>query len=385
MGEDGMRILRIGYRLPPEPGGKERHIERLTQEQLLQGHRIVIAHRRGEVPDGAETLPLRPTRASRLVSGKSDVVAFAMECARALPRARRVDLVHVHGDHREAFALGPAARRIGVPLVVTVHGALTTRHRHVIPWALRHVAGFIALGAQPRDGLLAAGIPAWRIRTMSSGLDISRLERFRGRDPVEPGLIVSVGSLEKVKNHVLLIRAFQELRAVRPDARLVLAGDGTERARLEQLAGAGRGVEFTGRISSDLTYSLVSRAQAFVLASSRLPTIGEGIPTAALEALALGTPVIVSSDASLAPVITDSGAYRVFRTGSVPELVAHLRSVLDDEPSRRMAERGRRAVSGLDWPLVAARVGEWYETLMSAMPDTSKMFDSMPDPTRAAS
>lgn len=364
-----MRILRVGYRLPPEPGGKERHIERLTQEQLRQGHQVVVARRRGEVPDGAETLPLRPTRASRLVSGKSDVIAFAMECARALPGARRIDLVHVHGDHREALALGPAVRRFGVPLVVTVHGALTTRHRHVMPWALRHVDGFIALGAQPRDGLLAAGIPARRIRTMSSGLDISRLDGFRERGPAEPGLIVSVGSLEKVKNHVLLIRAFHELRAVRPGIRLVIAGDGSERARLEQLAGAGSGVEFTGRISSDLTYSLVSRAQAFVLASSRLPTVGEGIPTAALEALALGTPVIVSSDATLDPVVADGGAYRVFRTGAMPELVTHLRSVLDDGPSRRRtAERGRLAVSGLDWPLVAARVGEWYETLMSGMP-----------------
>ncbi|MEV0423522.1 glycosyltransferase family 4 protein [Streptosporangium canum] len=360
-----MRILRVGYRLPPEPGGKERHIERLTREQVRSGHQVVVAHRRGEMPPGAERLPLTPCLLGRLASGRSDMVAFAAECARALRRARPVDLVHLHGDHREALALGAAVRRLGIPFVVTVHGALTARHRRVMPWAFRHVDGFIALGARPRDDLLAAGIPARRIRTMSSGLDLSHLEGFRGRHPVEPGLVVSVGSLVKVKNHALLIEAFHALRAVLPDARLVIAGDGAEHVRLRWLAGTGSGVEFAGPLSADQTYSLVSRAQAFVLASHRLPTVGEGIPTAALEALALGTPVIVSSDASLGPVVADD-AYLTFPSGSAPELVTLLRSVLHDERLRfQMIERGRRAAAALDWPLVVARVEEWYGELMN--------------------
>ncbi|MEU0516477.1 glycosyltransferase family 4 protein [Streptosporangium sp. NPDC006007] len=360
-----MRILHIGYRLPPERGGKERYVERLTHEQLLRGHRVLISHRQGRIPDGAETLSLTPTRASQAISRKSDVTAFAMECARALTHAGRIDVINVHGDHREALALGPAARRLGIPVVVTVHGALTSRHRLIMPWAFRHVNGFIAIGTRPTDDLLRVGIPAQRIRTMSSGLDLTHLAGFRNQGSVEPGLIVSVGSLEKVKNHALTIRAFRELRIVRPDARLVIVGEGAERAHLQQLAGPGSGIQFTGQISSDHVYSLVSRAQIFVLASARFPTIGEGIPTAALEALALGTPVVVSSDASLDPIIEDRGACRVFRSGSSEELVAHLRSVLEDERSRlHMIERGQEAVSSLDWPLVAARIEEWYETFM---------------------
>jgi glycosyltransferase involved in cell wall biosynthesis len=360
-----MKILRVGYRLPPERGGKERHIERLTREQLISGHQVVVALRQGQTPQGAETLGLTPTFVSRLASTKSDVIAFAFECARALPRAQPIDLIHLHGDHYEALALGPAAKRLGIPLVVTVHGALAARHARIMSWAFRHVDGFIALGSRPRDDLLSAGIPAERILTMSSGLDVSQLARNRGRVPVESGLIVSVGSLEKVKNHALLIEAFRVLRVNHPDARLVIAGDGAERARLQQLAGTDLGIEFTGHISAAQIYALVSRAQAFVLASQRLPTIGEGIPTAALEALALGTPVIVSSDASLDPVIRDKGAYLTFTSGSSVELVTRLRSVLQDERLRlQMSERGRRAAEELDWPHVRARVDEWYERLM---------------------
>jgi glycosyltransferase involved in cell wall biosynthesis len=360
-----MRILHIGYRLPPERGGKERYIERLTHEQLLRGHQVLIAHRRGEMPDGAKRLSLTPTRASHAISRKSDVTAFAVECAHALARAGRIDVINVHGDHREALALGPVARRLGTPLIVTVHGALTSRHRLIMPWAFRHVDGFIAIGTRPTDDLLRVGIPAQRIRTMSSGLDLTHLAGFRNRSSVEPGLIVSVGSLEKVKNHTLTIGAFRKLRAVHPDARLVIVGDGAERAHLEQFAGPDSRIQFAGQISSDRVYSLVSRAQVFVLASRRFPTIGEGIPTAALEALALGTPVIVSSDASLDPIIEDHSAYRIFRSGSTGELVAHLRWVLGDEMSRlRMIERGLEAVSSLDWPLMAARIEDWYKTFI---------------------
>lgn len=366
-----MRILHIGYRLPPEPGGLERHIQRLTHEQLLRGHRVVVAHRRGAAPDGAETLPLVQNRLSRAVSRRSDVVAFGMECARALSHAGDLDVVHLHGDHREALALGSAARRLRVPLMLTVHGALTTRHRPIMPFAFRHVDEFVAIGARPAEDLVRAGIPAHKIYTMSSGLDLDRVTWFRGRKPAESGLIVSVGSLNKVKNHALTIEAFHELRAHRPDARLVIAGDGVERAELERLAGTGSGIRFAGHLSEDGVYSLVSRAQVFVLSSRRLPSIGEGIPTAALEALALGTPVIVSSDASLEPVI-EPRAYRTFRSGSVAALVAQLRAVLDDETSRaQLIERGRRAVSALDWSLVAGRVEERYMNLMPGRPRLS--------------
>ncbi len=364
-----MRILHIGYRLPPEPGGKERYIERLSHEQMLRGHEVVVAHRRGDIPYGAEALPLVRTGASRAVSRRSDVIAFAMECARALRGARRIDVVHAHGDHREALGLGSAARRAGIPLLVHVHGALTVRHRRIMPWAFRHTDGFIVAGERPREDLLAAGVPERRMRIIPGGLNLGHLAGFRERHPVEPGLIVSVGSLVEVKNHALTIQAFHRLRTDRPGARLVIAGDGPERARLERLAGTGPGIEFTGHIPADEVYSLVSRAQVVVHASQRLPTVGEGIPFALLEALALGTAVVVSSDASLGTAVADGSAYRVFRSGSVQDLVTHLLSVLDDEAlCLRMIERGVRAVSDLDWRTVGDRIGEWYETLIADRP-----------------
>lgn len=93
--------------------------------------------------------------------------------------------------------------------------------------------------------------------------------------------------------------------------------------------------------------------------------MGEGIPNAALEALALGAAVLVSSDASLDPAAPPD-AYQMFRSGSVDDLVTQLHTLLDDDEARqRMIERGVRAAEALDWPLVAARVERWYDAVIS--------------------
>lgn len=89
------------------------------------------------------------------------------------------------------------------------------------------------------------------------------------------------------------------------------------------------------------------------------------MPTAALEALALGTPVVVSSDAVLDPVISDRRAYKVFESNSVDSAVREITSVLEDTHVReRMSALGKQAVAELDWSVVTQRVMEWYYTVL---------------------
>jgi glycosyltransferase involved in cell wall biosynthesis len=370
-----MRIVRVSYSVPPEPGGKERHVECLTREQLKRGHEVTLAFRRGDVvPEGATVLPTRPTPLSVALGVRSDVLAFAAEVGRALRDAGPADLVHLHGDHVEAAVLGPVCRRRGVPLLLTVHGAMTRRHRPMARRALRTVDAFIALGTRPHGDLVELGVDPKRILAMSSGLDLEGVSGLR--DPVVrvPGLVVSVGSLDPVKNHELVIEAVNVLRRTRPGARLVIAGEGPERNRLRGLSGTGGAIELAGHLGRNEIYELVRRAQVFVLASRRLESKGEGVPTAALEALALGTPVVLSSEASLDPVVPDHGVYRTFRSGSLDDLVAVLGAVLDDEEGRsRMSEMGMRAVAALDWPVVAGRVEEWCRV---ALPTGSRNGDA---------
>ncbi|MEU7856535.1 glycosyltransferase family 4 protein [Nonomuraea sp. NPDC049141] len=369
----------MSYRVPPEPGGKERHTEFLTREQLKRGHEITLAFRRGHVvPDGATVLRTRPTLLSRALGAKSDVLAFAAEVGAALRRSERPDLVHLHGDHVEAAVLGPVCRRLGIPLVMTLHATLSERHRAFARMALRGVDACFALGTAAARDLVERGVDPRHIETASSGLDLDSINRTPHPAARQPGLVVSVGSLDPMKNHALLISAFHELRRTRPDIQLVIAGDGPERDALLRLAagagerakaGEGNGVVLAGRLAQDDIYRLVRRAEVFVLASRRLDGKGEGVPTAALEALALGTPVIVSSDAALIPVVRDPQAYRMFTSGSRDELVSVLDSVLGDEEARsRMSACGERAARELGWPAVADKVERMYSWALGAPP-----------------
>lgn len=366
-----MHIVRVSYRVPPMRGGMERHVECLTRHQLSAGNDVTISFRHGAtVPVGATRLPLQRTAPSRMLAPLSERLAFSAEAASAVRELagspwRAVDLVHLHGDHIEAAWLGPVCRRLGIPLFLTVHAALTDRH----PWLARHafraVDAFIALGSATAEDLVARGVDRRRILTLSSGLELSAMPSPVDARARERGLIVSVGALDPMKNHGLLIEAFHELASTRPGMRLVIAGDGPERERLSRLAAAGPGVELLGPLPRQDVYDLVRRAEVFVLASRRLPGKGEGVPTAALEALALGTPVVVSSDALLDPAVTVRETYRVFPSGSKAGLVNVLRTVLDDEPGRnRMSELGLCAAAELDWSQVAQRVEEWYRVAL---------------------
>ncbi|KUO20253.1 glycosyltransferase family 4 protein [Streptomyces dysideae] len=346
----------------------ERHVECLTREQVAHGHRVTMAFRHGSVvPQGVVRLPLRGEALSRTLARVSDRMAFAAEAGAAIrrlcgdPHAHGVDLVHLHGDHVEALVLGPVCRHLRVPLFLTVHASLTHRHPYLQRRAFRDVRAFVALGSATAADLVARGVDERRVLTMSSGLELSAMPPPAETAPRERGLIVSVGALNPMKNHALLIEAFDELARIRPWLRLVIAGDGPERDRLARMAAVRPGVELAGPLSRAEVYALVRRAEAFVLASRRLPDKGEGVPTAALEALALGAPVVVSSDASLDPVVTDREAWRAFESGSKTDLVCVLGALLDDEPARRkMSALGTSAASALNWPRVAERVDDWY-------------------------
>lgn len=375
-----MHIVRVSYRVPPMRGGMERHVECLTRHQVTAGNRVTISFRHGTtVPTGATRLPLQRTARSRMLAPLSDRLAFSADAAAAVRDLctgspwDAVDLVHLHGDHIEAARLGPVCRRLGIPLFLTVHAALSDRHQWFARQSFRTVEAFIALGSATAADLVARGVDPARILTMSSGLELSAMPSPVDARARERGLIVSVGALDPMKNHALLIEAFHELAKSRAGMRLVIAGQGPERDHLSRLAAAGPGVELLGPLPRQQVYDLVRRAEVFVLASRRLPGKGEGVPTAALEALALGTPVVVSSDASLDPVVSDREAYRVFPSGSKAGLVNVLRTVLGDEPGRhRMSELGLCAAAELDWSRVTQRVEEWYRAaLVQRRPLTS--------------
>lgn len=174
------------------------------------------------------------------------------------------------------------------------------------------------------------------------------LQKYGIPSPEKHFLIVSLGRLSKTAAHKgfdRLIKVVSPLCANNPDIRLVIAGRGDDRIRLELLAKE-QGIEdrviFTGSVDDEDLPHIYSCADVFSLVSDRGHGRGEGIPLTPLEAMACQSPIIVGNeDGSQEAVVNERNGFIV----SPRDDIAH-RDVLQrliDEPTTRnnMASEAR--------------------------------------------
>lgn len=220
------------------------------------------------------------------------------------------------------------------------------RHRIVAPRRLIHMPGIGLDTTYYARAALAAG-----------ALDMARQEYA-----LEPGapLLVAVGELSRRKRMADVISAFALVRD--PKARLVIAGEGFERPRLEDLIrelGLVDRVTLAGKVAD--VRPLVASATGLILASDR-----EGLPRAIMEGLSLEVPVIASDARGNGELVgSDSGF--VFRIGDVQALAGHMDWLIDHPAeARAMGERGRaRMVERYDIAALIALHDDLYGGLLS--------------------
>ncbi len=157
------------------------------------------------------------------------------------------------------------------------------------------------------------------------------------------GFLLVVGRMaptERYKGHDQLLEAMPRLLAVHPGARLVLAGDGGDRLRLEAKAsalGLAESAVFTGFVAEATLMELYRRCAAFVM-----PSLGEGFGLVFLEAMRAGK-ACLAARGSAAEEIVEDGATGLL-VGQDPEELASALATLLGQPglARRMGEAGQR-------------------------------------------
>jgi glycosyltransferase involved in cell wall biosynthesis len=187
------------------------------------------------------------------------------------------------------------------------------------------------------------GVPAARVVTIYNCVDP---ERF-GRDGIQPpgtGVFGMVARLNPEKDHRTLIEAFRRVRARRPGARLVLAGDGPERAAIVALVRELRlepSVELCGRLAD--VRDVLRRLDVYVQASQV-----EGLPVAVLEAMASGLPVVASDVGGNAEAV-EGGVTGLLVPRRDPEAMAGAMDRLLTDVTMRleMGRAGRARVQAL--------------------------------------
>jgi glycosyltransferase involved in cell wall biosynthesis len=165
------------------------------------------------------------------------------------------------------------------------------------------------------------------------------------------GAFVFVGRLTEQKALPVLLDALERVE----DARLEIVGDGPERPLLEARAAspalAGR-VSFTGALSREEALARLAGARAAVLASA-----WENLPHAAVEALAVGTPVVATAVGGVPEVVADGENGLLVPPNDSEALAAALRTVLEDDALRaRLAAAAKPSVAGIGRDAVYGRL-----------------------------
>lgn len=266
------------------------------------------------------------------------------------------DLIDAHYYYPDGVAAALLAKWFGKPLTITARGTdlnLISQYalpRRMIEWAARRAAGSIGVCAALMDVLRGWGHDPARLNVLRNGVDLERFkplpqDRMRAELGVggEP-LLLSVGHLIERKGHHVAIEALAEMVKTRPGARLLVIGEGKERAALTALAarlGVNDKLRLTGSLPNTELLKWYSAADVLLLCSSR-----EGWANVLLESMACGTPVVATDIWGTPEVVAAPEAGRLVAERTGAAFAAGIEALLADGTDRAAT---RRYAEGFSW------------------------------------
>ena len=296
-----------------------------------------------------------------------------------------VDIVHTHMPYTYPSRVGAQlAIAANKPLFYHQRGVYHPEQLKYRKWKkrlyvdlvekpiMRRATGLIALTPDEIDSFKALGVKT-PIHLVPNGIEVEKFRRVpRAGSLTSLGItdaqkvILFMGRIHPIKDPGLLIDAFIKLAEGKSTAVLVMAGSDEHgllaglRARVEAKNLSSRFIA-PGMVTGDQKLDLLARADVFVLSS-----VGEGLSMATLEALASGTPVVISKECNLG-VVAEAGA------GAVVERNA---GIFAEAIGRFLADPDLRAGAGqrayalardkFGWPAILQKLEDIYRDALGA-------------------
>jgi glycosyltransferase involved in cell wall biosynthesis len=259
-------------------------------------------------------------------------------------------LIHAHFAN-EGMQVSRIARRLGLPLVVTLHGYDVTSEPQKAG-----IAGVVYRAKLRRLFSEAAALVAVSehiaCRAIDLGADPAKVVVARIGVPIpaaepQPGIeraILAVGRLTEKKGFEYLIRAAAQYRRELRGVPVTIVGDGPLRPELTKLAAElGADIQFLGAQPPQIVRDLMSRRPVVCIPSVKAANGDEeGLPTVVMEAMALGCPVVATAHSGLVEAVVDGSTGVLVAERDVDALGAALaRLVSDATVSEQFGDAGR--------------------------------------------
>ncbi len=369
--------MRIGILCFPTPGGSGVVAAELGKELSRRGHEIhVISY----------DLPFRLEEDAHLRFHRVNLreyplfphpfltVEITAKLVEVLER-HPLQVIHVHYALPNTLSAVMAREICGsVRIVTTVHGTDVTvwgrepSLRPVIRYGLEQCDAVSAVSNSLREDLYDCFDLQKAVRVIYNFVDLERYRRLP-QSPLRPLLagddekiILHLSNFRPVKRIPDLVRAFARLQQVSPRTKLVLAGDGAEKERVQQLVkslGLGASVVFPGT-QAELV-PLYSAADLFVLPSEK-----ESFGLAALEAMACSVPVVATETGGLPEIVEDGKTGFLVPVGDVAALAEAMQALLENPGlHEKMAVLSREKAGRFSPAGIIPQYEELYRSVIS--------------------
>ncbi len=402
-----MRVALLSYRSKPHCGGQGIYLRHLSRELVALGHEVTVFSGQPypELDEGVDLVKVPsldlyrepdPFRVPHVREFRDsiDVLEFATMCTAGFPEPWTFGkrLLRHHLDELKTFdvihdnqtlAHGVLAlQEMGLPVVASIHHPITMDRKldlAAAPWRkqvpLRRWYGFLRMQKKvaPRlkhvvtvsqssalDIVRDFGVDPERIDVIPLGVQPEVFTEFVGERI--PGRIVAMASADSpLKGIKTLLESVAKLRTDR-DVTLTLVSKPTPGGvteRLVETLGIGDIVSFVHGLSVEDLAATMGAAEVVCV-----PSLYEGFSLPTLEAMACGTPLVVSDGGAIPEVVGEPGVCAdIVPAGDSEALTAALRALLDDPERRaRMGRAAReRARTTFSWAAVAAATAAIYE------------------------
>jgi L-malate glycosyltransferase len=288
-----------------------------------------------------------------------------------------VDLLHVHYAIPHASAAYMAkmilrAQGRHVPVVTTLHGTDITlvgkdaSYEPVVTFSINESDGVTAVSENLREDTYKHFAITREVEVIPNFIDLTRFRR-QNKDhfktaicPNGEKLVVHTSNFRRVKRIDDAVMVFYHLRQQTP-VKLLLAGDGPERTRIQQLCrelGISEDVRFLGKL--DAVEEILSVADLFLM-----PSENESFGLAALEALACEVPLITSNAGGLPELNLQGVTGFMSPVGDVADMVKNALYVLDDANLPRFKENALARAKEFELSKILPMYERHYERVLA--------------------
>jgi glycosyltransferase involved in cell wall biosynthesis len=286
-----MKIWRSYFRYPPAAGGMEQHIQTLSERQRHTGHEVVnIFHTGQSDAPHRRVLSWFPLGKLKPASLRNLIFYLSVLPSSWRSAGARPEIWHIHGDWSDFLAARWVnALGLRVPLVASVHGRLKLHHPALYRRALCGYRAVFVTGRREATFLQdLLDCPVIHMPSAPKDIFFTDTDQVNSVSALKETIdVISVGNFFPNKNMGL----FLDCAALRRDLRFVAYGDGPERGALLKRITAERlrNVTLPGTATPEILRTAFAQARIFLS-----PSLEEGTPTVALEAMACGLPCVLT-------------------------------------------------------------------------------------------